>query len=270
MEVGEDLVGVNVNDLAAVGARPIGLVDVISCGKTDVGVFAQIGRGIDRGLRAAGCGLLGGETAIVPELVRGIDLGGTAIGHFPGSRRPITGAAIRRGDVLIGLAARGFHANGFTLIRRLLRVQRVPLGRPRPGGRIPIGRELLSPTRIYVRASEALAEDSGTHGFAHITGGGVRNLARLNAKVRFSLDGWPEPRGVYRWIARLGNLAPQELYQTFNMGIGFVAIVSPSRVKAALRRLRAAGYPDARLVGRVTRGRGVQLPNLGIEYSGYF
>jgi phosphoribosylformylglycinamidine cyclo-ligase len=95
-------------------------------------------------------------------------------------------------------------------------------------------------------------------------------LARLNAKVRFSLDGWPEPRGVYRWIARLGNLAPQELYQTFNMGIGFVAIVSPSRVKGALRRLRAAGYPDARLVGRVTRGRGVQLPNLGIEYSGYF
>ncbi|EQD45679.1 phosphoribosylformylglycinamidine cyclo-ligase, partial [mine drainage metagenome] len=146
-EVGEDVVAVNVNDLASVGARSAGLVDVILCRHPDPVTFAAIGRGLARGLKAADCSLLGGETAVVPSIVRGTDLGGTAVGFFPGRRRPITGERTRPGDVLVGLRSHGFHANGLTLVRRLLARGRIDLGRPRPGGRGPLGREILRPTR---------------------------------------------------------------------------------------------------------------------------
>jgi phosphoribosylformylglycinamidine cyclo-ligase len=268
-EVGEDLVAINVNDLAAVGSRPIGIVDSISCVDADPRVFAGLGVGIDRGLRAADCRLLGGETAIVPELVTGLDLGGTAIGYFPEGRRPVTGDRIRAGDVILGLPASGFHSNGFTLIRRLLKEARIPLSHRRKGGHGPVGIELLTPTRSYVRASEALADDPRTHGLAHITGGGVRNLVRLNRRVRFELNGWPAPYGIYAWLGALGDLDPTELYQTFNMGIGFVAVVDPSSEEEMLRRLGRAGYPDALRVGIIARGRGVTVPGMDLRYQNY-
>ena len=154
-------------------------------------MFAQVGRGIDRGLAAARCHLLGGESAVVPELVHGTDLGGTAIGFFPRGRSPVLGAAIRAGDLLIGIPSSGVHANGMTLARRLLRERGVPLRAPRPGGSRPLGEELLAPTRIYVAASEAVAGLPGVTGFAHISGGGVRNLVRLSPKLRFVLEDWP-------------------------------------------------------------------------------
>ena len=148
-EVGEDIVGVNVNDLASVGARAAGLVDTILCARPDPEVFRAIGRGIDRGLRAAGCALLGGETAVVPSIVRGIDLGGTAFGFFPCDRAPVTGNRIRPQDVILGIPSNGLHANGFTLVRKLLEEASVDLQKPRSGARVPVGVELLIPTRIY-------------------------------------------------------------------------------------------------------------------------
>jgi phosphoribosylformylglycinamidine cyclo-ligase len=268
-EVGEDIVGVNVNDLAAVGARPSALVDVILCTRPDPAIFAQLGTGLDRGLRAAGCSLLGGETAVVPDLVQGVDLGGTAIGFFPKGRRPVTGKAIVPGDVVIGIPSNGFHANGFSLIRKLIDEGGTDLTQPRPLGQVPLGEELLRPTRIYVGASESLMGTPGIHGFAHISGGGVRNLARLNSRVAFVLDQWPEPEGLFRWVADLGRIAPEELYQTFNVGIGFVAIVRPDGLSKTMRRLSRAGAPDARVVGHVERGRGIRLPQLGLRYEGY-
>jgi phosphoribosylformylglycinamidine cyclo-ligase len=268
-EVGEDIVGVNVNDLVSVGARPAALVDCILCPLPDPEAFAQIGRGLDRGLREAGCGLVGGETAVVPEVVRGIDLGGTALGAFPDGRKPILGTAVRSGDRIIGLPSHGPHANGFTLIRRLLRLRHVDLTRPRPRGRGAVGRELLRPTRIYVRSAEALADLPSTTGLAHISGGGVRNLVRLSKRSRFVLEGFPEPSGIYEWLANLGPIAPQELYQTFNMGIGFVVIVRPEALDRSLELLRSAGAPDARVIGSVERGHGVTLPSLGLSYPSY-
>jgi phosphoribosylformylglycinamidine cyclo-ligase len=267
--VGEDVVQVNVNDLAAVGARPSVLVDCILCARPDPKVFAAIGRGIGRGLKRAHAALAGGETAVVPDIVRGTDLGGTAIGFFPRPRRPVTGERIRSGDVVLGIPATGFHANGYTLLRKLLRAHSVSLGRPRAGARHALGVELLRPGRIYVDASEALADLPTTHGLAHISGGGVRNLVRLNSGVRFELDGWPAPTGLYRWAAELGEIDPAELYQTFNLGIGFVAVVAASAVDATRRRLVAAGVRDSRVVGRVVSGAGVSLPHLGLEYHGY-
>jgi len=161
-EVGEDIVGVNVNDLASVGARPAGLVDTILCHHPDPEAFRGIGRGLDRGLRAARCALLGGETAVVPEIVDGIDLGATAFGFFPRGRGPILGSSIRPGDRLLGIPSSGVHANGLTLLRRLLAEGSVDLLRPRPGAERPIGEEILTPTRIYSRVADALADSPAT------------------------------------------------------------------------------------------------------------
>ncbi len=268
-EVGEDVVGVNVNDLAAVGARPAALVDTILCARPDPSAFRAIGRGIDRGLRLAGCSLLGGETAVVPEIVDGIDLGGTALGFFPNGRKPVLGAGIRPGDRLLGIPSNGVHANGMTLVRRLLRETSCNLRAPRRGGRIPIGRELLRPTRIYTPTIDAIADRPEVHGLAHLSGGGVRNLVRLRSDVRFVLDRWPPLPGLFRWIASLGDLPDREVFETFNAGIGFVVVVAADAADGLRRRMARAGAPDAREIGRVERGTGVAVPARGLEYAGY-
>ncbi|HUI38731.1 MAG TPA: phosphoribosylformylglycinamidine cyclo-ligase [Thermoplasmata archaeon] len=268
-EVGEDVVAVNANDLASVGARPSVLVDCLSVPRPDPEIFAAIGRGIDRGLRAARMHLAGGETAVVPDLVGHYDLGGTAVGFFPAGRRPVTGAAIRPGDVVLGIPSSGVHANGLTLLRRLISERSVDLRSPRPGATEPVGLEILRATRMYTQLADAVAGRPEVHGFAHISGGGVRNLVRLRPQVAFVLDRWPAPAGLFRWIAGLGELAADELYQTFNMGIGFVVIARPSRRSELLRRLARAGAPDAIEVGHVERGTGVRLPHLGLEFEGY-
>ena len=163
-EVGEDTVAINVNDLASVGARPVGIVDTILCARPDPAIFRAIGRGLARGLAAARCSLLGGETAVVGDVVRGIDLGATAFGVFPDGRAPVLGEHIRPGDAIVGIPSTGFHANGFTLVRRLLEESRVDLRRPRPGARLAVGRELLTPTRTYSEIADALAELPGYTG----------------------------------------------------------------------------------------------------------
>ena len=268
-EVGEDIVGVNVNDLASVGARPVGIVDTILCARPDPDAFRGIGRGLDRGLRAARCSLLGGETAIVPEIVDGIDLGGTAFGFFPRGRRPVLGAAVRPGDRLLGLPSSGIHANGLTLVRRLLAERAVDLTLPRARGSRPVGEEILTPTRIYSPAADALAGLAVTHGFAHLSGGGVRNLVRLQARVAFVLDRWPEVPGLFRWVQELGGLSAEEMFQTFNMGVGFVIAVAPRQLAETRRRLARAGAPDVIEIGHVERGTGVSVPAHGVAFEGY-
>lgn len=267
-EVGEDMVAINVNDLASVGARPFGFVDTISTARPDAAVFAAIGRGLDRGLRAGRCALLGGETAVVPDIVSGVDLGGTALGFFP-RRSAVLGDRIRQGDRLIGIPSTGLHSNGYTLVRKLLTKARVDLRKPRPQGRLPVGREMLKPTRSYVPVSEALAGDAGVHGFAHVSGGGVRNLVRLHRRVRFLLDEWPQPPGIFGWLQSLGAVSDREMFQTFNMGVGFVVVAAASAVPRVLAHLESAGIRDARGVGVVTRGTGVSLPEWKLEYTGY-
>lgn len=268
-EVGEDIVGVNVNDLASVGARPAGLVDTILCHHPDPEAFRGIGKGLDRGLRLARCSLLGGETAVVPEIVDGIDLGATALGFFPRGRRPVLGRAIRPGDRLLGVPSSGVHANGFTLLRRLFEERAVDLLRPRPGAERPVAEEVLTPTRIYSVIADALADSSTTHGLAHVSGGGVRNLVRLQPKVAFVFDRWPEIPPLFRWVQQLGGLSDAEMFQTFNMGVGFVLVVARARLAETRRRLARAGAPDALDVGHVERGSGVSVPAYDLTYQGY-
>jgi len=268
-EVGEDAVAINVNDLASVGARTVGIVDTILCARPDLSVFRALGRGLARGLRAARCSLLGGETAIVGDIVRGVDLGATALGVFPGGREPVLGGRIRPGDRLIGIPSAGLHANGFTLVRRLLEEGAVDLGRPRPGARLALGRELLRPTRTYSEIADALADRPEVHGFAHISGGGVRNLTRLHRNVRFVLDGWPSVPSLFEWLKDLGGISEREMFETFNMGIGFAIVVAGPHVASVRRRLASAGARDSLEIGRVERGRGVLVPRLDLSYSGY-
>jgi phosphoribosylformylglycinamidine cyclo-ligase len=267
--VGEDIVGVNVNDLAAVGARPCGLVDCLSLTRPDPAILRAIGRGLDRGLRTARCALLGGETAVVPDVVRAPDLGGTAIGWFPAERRPVTGATIRVGDVILGIPSSGVHANGFTLVRRLLRDGRTDVNSRGPSGRGSLGEELLAPTRIYSPAADAVADLASTHGLAHLSGGGVRNLVRLHPQRQFILDRWPVPPPLFEWIRSRGRVTPREMFQTFNQGIGFVLVVAPSGVARTRARLAAVGTRDAVPIGHVEAGRGVVLPEWDLQYHGY-
>ncbi|HLN51308.1 MAG TPA: phosphoribosylformylglycinamidine cyclo-ligase [Thermoplasmata archaeon] len=268
-EVGEDTVAINVNDLASVGARPVGIVDTILCAQPDAATFRAIGRGLARGLTAARCSLLGGETAVVGEIVRGIDLGATAFGVFPDGRAPVLGKRIRPGDAIVGIPSTGIHANGFTLVRRLLDESRVDLRRPRPGARLAVGRELLTPTRTYSEFADALAELPGIHGLAHISGGGVRNLPRLNQHVRFNLDSWPAPPPLFGWLQELGGLSDREMFETFNAGIGFVIVVAGSQVGSIRRRLARVGARDSVVIGHVEKGRGVVVPSRALRYEGY-
>jgi phosphoribosylformylglycinamidine cyclo-ligase len=268
-EIGEDIVGVNTNDLSSVGARPAAIVDTILCTAPDPVRFAAIGRGLARGLRKAGCHLLGGETAVVPDLVKGLDAGGTAVGFFPEGRAPILGERIAAGDAILGIPSEGFHANGFTLLRRLIEQEQMDLRRRRPGARKPLGEELLHPTRIYAKPIEAIAGDTAVHGLAHISGGGVRNIARLRADRKYRLDAWPKPAGLFEWIVDIGDLEVAEAYETFNMGVGFVVVVDGGSADRILGVLAKNGAPDARRIGSVELGRTVELPGLGLEYAGY-
>jgi len=170
---------------------------------------------------------------------------------------------------VLGIPSSGVHANGLTLVRRLLRERSVDLLRPRVGGDRPIGEEILTPTRIYSVVGDVLADSPATHGLAHLSGGGVRNLVRLHPKVGFVLDRWPEAPSLFRWLQQLGGLSDEEMFQTFNMGIGFVLVVGPARLAETRRRLARAGAPDAMEIGHVERGSGVSVPAYGLSFEGY-
>jgi phosphoribosylformylglycinamidine cyclo-ligase len=269
-EVGEDMVGVNVNDLLAAGSTPVALVDYVICRHPDASVLAALGRGLNRGLEKAQCSLLGGETSVVPEMMySGFDLSATAVGFFAEDRKPVIGGDLRPGDVLIGLPSNGFHSNGYTLIRRLLRDKRIGLDEKVPGEKLPLGEALLKPTRIYFSAIEPLLKERLPIALAHNTGGGFRNLYRLNHDVEFILDQLPRPQGLFAWIANVSGLPAGELYQTFNMGIGFVIGVRPEEEKKAMKVLTKSGETEARVIGHIGKGKGVTLPREGVHYPDY-
>jgi len=269
-EVGEDMVAVNVNDLLAAGATTSAMVDYVACRQPDTRVLAAIGRGLNRGLEKGRCALVGGETAVVPEmLVSAYDLSGTALGFFPPGYGPVTGEQLKPGDSLIGLPSSGFHSNGYTLVRRLVNDHHISLSERVPGEPLPLGRALLKPTRIYVPMVEPLVKGRIPVALAHVTGGGLRNLVRLNKNVQFVMDGLPEPKGLFAWITELSKLPPEELYSTFNMGIGFIIGVHPNDENRALSILKKNGEKGASVVGHVERGKGVVLPREGVHYTTY-
>src|SRR3954447_4066008 len=222
--VGIDCVAMNVNDLICVGAEPVALVDYIAVEEPDPEVLAAVARGLKAGAEAAGVEIPGGELAQIPELVRGTDLTAAAYGTVA-LDAIVTGERIAPGDALIGVPSSGVHSNGLTLARRALATLSLD-DTPAELGGPSVADALLEPTVIYVRAVLALLRSEvPVHGLAHITGGGLDNLLRLGSGVGYRVDTPLPPTPVFGLIQRLGAVSDAEMYDVFNMGCGFVAVV---------------------------------------------
>jgi phosphoribosylformylglycinamidine cyclo-ligase len=244
--VGADMVNHCVNDIAVVGARPLFFLDYIGCEKLEPRVFDQLLRGFSRACRAAGCALIGGETAQLPGMYRKgeYDLAGCIVGIVDRGNI-IDGSTIKPGDVVLGLPSNGLHTNGYSLARKIL-LEKMRL-KPKA-----IGKELL---RVHKNYQPLLAKVPRRmiKGLAHITGGGlIDNLPRVlpnNCDAIIETKSWRAPR-IFKILQHNGRVSPTEMYQVFNMGIGMVAIVAERDAKRAMSILRA------KRIGRIERGRG--------------
>lgn len=254
--IGIDLVAMSVNDILTQGAEPLFFLDYYACGKLDVPTATEVVKGIAAGCEQAGCALIGGETAEMPGMYPAgeYDLAGFAVGIVEKSRI-IDGSGIAEGDVVLGLASSGAHANGYSFIRKIIAVKGVDLSANFHGR--TLSDVLLEPTRIYVKPVLKLLAAVKVKGLAHITGGGLlENVPRIlpdALAARIERAAWPMPP-LFAWLREQGNVVDQELYRVFNCGIGMVAVVSPGDADAAVRTLKAAGETVWR-IGHIVRRR---------------
>lgn len=262
--VGIDCIAMNVNDTICVGAEPVAFVDYIAIDEPNEKVTAEVGKGLEEGAKQANMTIVGGEIAVLPELVKGLDLSGTCLGAVR-KDRIISGQRIRPGDVLIGLPSSGVHSNGLTLARKILEKNRIGYREKVKGLRRSIGMELLEPTTVYVRQVLGLVEEFDVLGMANITGGGLRNLLRLKKGVGFELTDLMKPQPIFRVLQDLGNVADKEMYQTFNMGMGFCLVVPE---KDADDIADAAGR-GTKIVGHAVAEEGVTVPEMKLRYTRY-
>jgi phosphoribosylformylglycinamidine cyclo-ligase len=258
--VGIDCIAMNVNDLLCVGAEPVAFVDYLAVQRPDPTRAREIGEGLAAGAKLANVGLVGGETAVLPELIHDFDLAGTAMG-FVRKSAIITGRTIRPGDAVVGIPSSGIHSNGLTLARRVLKMRGLGYGDPCPWDRgRTLGEELLEPTRIYVPEVLRLLKRCDVRGLAHITGSGLLKLRRLTGHG-FRFDDPLEPPPVFDFLEMEGSIAPEEMHRTFNMGMGFVAVVPAKEADAAAR---ACGK-GAAVVGKVTREKRIWVKSLRVD-----
>ena len=227
--VGIDLVAMCVNDVIVTGAEPLFFLDYIACGKLDENKLYALMKGIAQGCQEAGCALIGGETAELPGMYTGekLDLAGFSVGIVE-KNKIIDGSTCKPGDKIIGLASNGLHSNGFSLVRKIFSKEEM---------KGKLGRELLKPTRIYVKPVLQSAKKVRLKALAHITGGGFQdNIPRvlpkgLVAKIRE--DAWPIPQ-IFKQIKKQGGVEEKEMFRTFNMGIGLVVIVESRSARQAV------------------------------------
>jgi phosphoribosylformylglycinamidine cyclo-ligase len=252
--VGADLVNHCVNDIAALGARPLFFLDYIGCERLELRVFQQLLRGLSRACRSARCALLGGETAQMAGMYRQgeYDLAGCIIGVVE-REKIIDGQKIRPGDVILGLQSNGLHTNGYSLAREILfRKMLLKVSSRLPGSSNTVGRELL---RVHKNYQPLLAKiPSGLiKGLAHITGGGlIENLPRIlppNCDAVIETKSWKVPR-IFQILQQKGNVDLREMYQVFNMGIGMAAVIAEQNAEPTMSILRA------KQIGRIERGNG--------------
>jgi len=259
--IGIDLVAMCANDVVVQGAEPLFFLDYYATGKLDVAVAEAVIRGIVEGCVQAGAALVGGETAEMPGMYHGedYDLAGFCVGVVE-KESIIDGCGIKAGDAVIGLASSGAHSNGYSLIRKLIAHAQATDKTMLEGQ--PLFERLLTPTRIYVKALLALIRKLPVRGLAHITGGGLTdNVPRVlpdGLEVVLKRSSWPHDP-VFDWLQRTGRVAREEMYRTFNCGIGMVAIVRGEHAQAALGLLNSHGE-SAQVIGEVkSGGRGVVI-----------
>ncbi len=242
--IGIDLVAMSVNDILVSGAEPIFFLDYFACSKLDVGVAADVVKGIAEGCERANCALIGGETAEMPGMYdpNEYDLAGFAVGLVEKSKI-IDGSRIAVGDAIIGLASSGLHSNGYTLVRKVVAVSGADLYDSFEGNRT-LGEAILEPTRIYVKPVLATLGKVDVKGVAHITGGGLtENIPRVlpeNACARLESGRWPRP-AIFEWMQRKGNIEDAEMQRTFNCGLGMVLVVAAEDAKATIDALAENG-----------------------------
>jgi phosphoribosylformylglycinamidine cyclo-ligase len=275
--IGVDAVAMNANDLICVGAEPLALVDYIAVQQPNERMVEEIINGLVKGAEEARVTIVGGEVAVLPDIIEGVkgkgfDIAVMMVGVVKGDK-VIFGEWMRPGDVVIGLESNGIHSNGMTLARKVLlehgrfdikdRAERLDKS---------IGEELLKPTRMYVKAVMTVLEELDVHALAHITGGAYQKLKRFQryAPVGFKLDRMPEPPAIFRLIQKLGNVSDEEMYRTFNMGIGFLIVLPEGQTDDALQICDEQGL-KARVIGSITSqpGIAVKVPRRGwVRLSG--
>ncbi len=270
--IGIDLVAMCVNDVLVQGAEPLFFLDYFATGALDVATAATVIKGIAAGCHEAGCALLGGETAEMPEMYAAehYDLAGFVVGAVE-SGRVIDGSRIQPGDQILALAASGVHSNGYSLVRKILARSGIPLSTPLKA-LVPnitdersLGAALLAPTRIYVRALLATFAKFTLHGLAHITGGGITdNLPRVlpaGTHAVIDLAAWQLPP-IFQWLRAAGPVTEAEMLRTFNCGVGMLLVIAAADAAAITEFLYAQGETVFR-VGRIAAGE----PVAGVVYE---
>ncbi|WP_288341565.1 phosphoribosylformylglycinamidine cyclo-ligase [uncultured Dubosiella sp.] len=255
--IGIDAVAMCVNDVLVQGAAPIFFLDYIAVGKNKPEVIEQIVKGVADGCVDANCALIGGETAEMPDMydVDHYDLAGFCVGAVDKAKLKDS-SNLHVGDVLIGLPSTGVHSNGFSLVRKVLFKdnQLDPHAAYEELDGEKLGNVLLTPTKIYVRPIEALFDQVDIHAMSHITGGGfyenVPRMLKEGMGVEIDTKAFPRPK-IFDFIQEKGNIDPKEMYNVFNMGIGFIVAVDPADVEKTQALLREAGQ-DSYVIGRVT------------------
>ena len=250
--VGIDCVAMCVNDVVCQGARPLIFLDYIATGYLDPEKVEKIVAGVAEGCRQAGCALIGGETAEMPDFYPAgeYDLAGFTVGLVD-REKSISGERVREGDVLVGMASSGVHSNGYSLVRKLVLTEGRDLNAPVEafGGR-SWGETLLTPTKIYVKPALRACEAADVHGIAHITGGGfIENIPRIlpdGLSAYIDLGTWPV-LPVFTELQKLGGLTDRQIYNTFNMGIGMVFAVDAAEADAVIAALAACGESAYRI-----------------------
>jgi len=251
--IGIDCIAMNANDLIAAGVTPVAFVDYLAVETPDDATAERVGDGLAVGAERADIALVGGETAVMPEVIRGLDLAGACAGLA--TEAELFDGDARIGDRLVGVPSSGIHSNGLTLAREAVTrnhdyTDPFPYDEDRT-----IGQVLLEPTRIYREVLEPLHAVE-THATAHITGGGWTNLERMG-EHRYVIEDAFDPQAVFEFIQTEGGITDEEMHRTFNMGTGFVAALPEADAEAV-----AADLDDARIIGRVESGDGVSIRGL--------
>ena len=266
--VGIDCIAMNVNDAICVGAEPIAFVDYLAIEDPKPEITKEIGKGLEMGANLANISIVGGETASLPEVINGFDLAGTCLGYVK-KEDIVTGDKISTGDIIIGLSSSGIHSNGYTLARYVLKKSNLNYKDKFSNEYYldkKIGEVFLTPTKIYVKEALELLKRVKVHGISHITGGGLRNLTRLNKNVKYVIDDPLEPQPIFTFLQKNGNIDDKEMYQTFNMGMGLAIIVSQKDVEESISILKKYSTATCKIVGKISKGKGVEVPALGLKY----
>jgi len=262
--IGIDLVGMCVNDVLVQGAEPLFFLDYFATGKLDVDTTVAVVGGIAKGCELAGCALIGGETAEMPDMYPPgeYDLGGFTVGAVEKSQL-LSGEKIVAGDVILGVASSGPHSNGYSLIRKILERAGNPLDLDLGG--VKLADALMAPTTIYVKPMLDLMKNQPVHGMAHITGGGLKeNIIRVvpeNLGIHIDAATIVLPP-VFEWLMREGNVAREEMWRTFNCGVGFTVILPREAVAAASELLAKHGLKSS-VIGEVVPAQGDERVHIG-------